>query len=68
MAQPISGDDAEHLLDAFGPVHRADVGEINDIVWVSVREARKILTHSTDKDTLAILWTAYRRVPRPRKI
>ena len=54
MAQPISGDDAEHLLDAFGPVHRADVGEINDIVWVSVREARKILTHSTDKDTLAI--------------
>ena len=54
MAQPISGDGAEHLLDEFGPVHRADVGEINDIVWVSVREARKILTHSTDKDTLAI--------------
>ena len=54
MAQPISADDAEHLLDAFGPVHRADVGEINDIVWVSVREARKILSHSTDKDTLAV--------------
>ena len=53
MAQPISDADAEHLLDAFGPVHRADVGEINDIVWVSVREARKVLTHSTDKETLA---------------
>ena len=35
-------------------MHRADVGEINDIVWVSVREARKILSHSTDKDTLAV--------------
>lgn len=53
MARPITGEDAEHLIDAFGPVHRADVGEINDIVWVSVREARKILTHSTDKDILA---------------
>ena len=30
------------------------MGEINDIVWVSVREARKILSHSTDKDTLAV--------------
>lgn len=40
MAQPISRPTMpEHLLDAFGPVHRADVGEINDIVWVSVREA-----------------------------
>lgn len=53
MARPITGEDAEHLIDTFGPVHRADVGEINDIVWVSVREARKILTHSTDKDILA---------------
>lgn len=53
MARPITGEDAEHLIDAFGPVHRADVGEINDIVWVSIREARKILTHSTDKDILA---------------
>ena len=47
-------DSMDDLLDAFGPVHRADVGEINDIVWVSVREARKILSHSTDKDTLAV--------------
>ncbi|HCA73726.1 NUDIX hydrolase [Bifidobacterium sp. UBA6881] len=54
MAQPISDADAEHLLDAFGPVHRADVGEINDIKWVPVREVRKVLTHSTDKETLAV--------------
>ena len=54
MAQPISPTDAEHLIDAFGPVHRADVGEIDDIIWVSVIEARKILSHSTDKDILAL--------------
>lgn len=53
MAKPISIADAERLTDAFGPVQRADVGEINDVVWVSPREARKKLTHSTDKDILA---------------
>ena len=68
MAQPISGDDAEHLLDAFGPVHRADVGEINDIVWVSVREARKSSRIPPIKTPSPFLWTAYRRVPRPRRI
>lgn len=52
MATAISADDAEHLIDAFGPVHRADIGEIDGIRWVSIREARKLLTHSTDKDLL----------------
>ncbi len=54
MARPIDAVAAEHLIDAFGPVHRADVGEIDGIVWVSVREARRKLTHSTGKDLLAI--------------
>lgn len=54
MARPVEAVDAEHLIDAFGPVHRADVGEIDGISWMSVREARRILTHSTDKDLLAI--------------
>lgn len=54
MARPIDAVSAEHLIDAFGPVHRADVGEIDGIVWVSIREARHKLTHSTDKDLLAI--------------
>ena len=53
MARPVEAVDAEHLIDAFGPVHRADVGEIDGISWVSVREARRILTHSTDKELLA---------------
>ncbi|MCH9276600.1 NUDIX hydrolase [Bifidobacterium amazonense] len=54
MATPIAATDAEQLIDALGPIHRADIGEIDDIVWVSVTEARKILTHSTDKDVLAL--------------
>ncbi|MBW3093025.1 NUDIX hydrolase [Bifidobacterium sp. 82T10] len=54
MATPIDDTDAEELIDALGPIHRADIGEIDDIVWVSVTEARKILTHSTDKDVLAL--------------
>lgn len=54
MARPIEAADAEHLTDAFGPVHRADVGEIDAIIWVSVSKARKLLTHSTDRDVLAL--------------
>ncbi|KFI47992.1 NUDIX hydrolase [Bifidobacterium biavatii] len=54
MATPIDATDAEELIDALGPIHRADIGEIDDILWVSVTEARKILTHSTDKDLLAL--------------
>lgn len=53
MATAVSPTDAEHLIDAFGPVHRADIGEIDGIVWVSLRKARSMLTHSTDKDMLA---------------
>ncbi|KAB8286928.1 DNA mismatch repair protein MutT [Bifidobacterium ramosum] len=54
MARPIDAVEAEQLIDAFGPVHRADIGEIDDILWVSITEARKILSHSTDKDVLAL--------------
>lgn len=54
MAHQISATDTEHLLDAFGPVQRADIGEIDDIIWVSIAQARKKLTHSTDKDILAL--------------
>ncbi|OZG61922.1 DNA mismatch repair protein MutT [Bifidobacterium lemurum] len=54
MATPVSAEDAERMRDALGPVQRADVGEIDDIVWVSVTKARKMLTHSTDRDVLAL--------------
>ncbi len=53
MATAIPSTDAERLIDAFGPVHRADIGEIDGIAWVSIRKARTMLTHSTDKDLLA---------------
>ncbi|WP_338023620.1 NUDIX hydrolase [Bifidobacterium simiiventris] len=54
MATPVEDVEAEQLIDAFGPVRRADIGEIDDILWVSITEARKILSHSTDKDVLAL--------------
>lgn len=54
MARIISHDDVLHLVDAFGPVHHADAHEINNIQWLTIAQARKILTHSTDKDMLAL--------------
>ena len=54
MATVIDRPLAHQMATAFGPVHRADVGEINDVVWPTVPEARKTLTHSTDKDILAL--------------
>lgn len=54
MATPISTEDDCKRSAAFGPVHRADVGEINSVLWLTPAEARKKLTHSTDKDLLAV--------------
>ena len=54
MATPISAEDDRKRSAAFGPVHRADVGEINSVLWLTPAEARKKLTHSTDKDLLAV--------------
>lgn len=54
MARPINPKDAVRRADAFGPVHRADVGEIDSVMWVSVQRARRMLTHSTDRDILAL--------------
>ncbi|WP_169173068.1 NUDIX hydrolase [Bifidobacterium oedipodis] len=54
MASPISDVDNMKRTHAFGPVHKADVGEINEIVWLTPAKARKKLTHSTDKDILAL--------------
>lgn len=54
MARPIDPEDTVRRADAFGPVHRADVGEIDSVMWVSVQRARRMLTHSTDRDILAL--------------
>ena len=53
MATVISDTRARRMATAFGPVHRADAGEISDVRWLTIAEARKRLTHSTDKDVLA---------------
>lgn len=42
------------LAPAFGPVHRADADEINGVIWLTIDQARKKLTHSTDRDILAL--------------
>lgn len=54
MVSAISPIDNLKRTKAFGPVHRADVGEIDEMVWLTPMEARKKLTHSTDKDMLAL--------------
>ena len=66
MARPVEAVDAEHLIDAFGPVHRADVGEIDGISWMSVREARRILTHSPTRTCWRSSWTASGKAPLAR--
>ncbi|WP_190972548.1 NUDIX hydrolase [Bifidobacterium myosotis] len=54
MATAISPIDNLKRTQAFGPVHRADVGEIDELVWLTPAEARRKLTHSTDRDILAL--------------
>ncbi|KAA8825515.1 NUDIX hydrolase [Bifidobacterium reuteri] len=54
MAKVISPVDNLRRTHAFGPVHRADEGEIDQMLWLTPVEARKRLTHSTDKDILAL--------------
>ena len=54
MATPIDGEDVRRRTAAFGPVHKADKGEIDELVWLTPAQARKRLTHSTDKQILAL--------------
>ena len=54
MATPISEEDGRRRSAAFGPVHRADAGEVDEVRWLTVAEARKTLSHSTDKAILAV--------------
>ncbi|PLS28732.1 NTP pyrophosphohydrolase [Bifidobacterium parmae] len=54
MATAISPVDKLKRTAALGPVHRADVGEIDDVIWLTPDKARKKLTHSTDKEILAL--------------
>ena len=61
MATPISAIDNLRRTHAFGPVHRADIGEIDEVLWLTPAEARKKLSHSTDKDILALFVDRVRR-------
>lgn len=54
MATQISDDENWHRREAFGPIHAVDLGEVSEIAWLSLDKARKKLTHSTDRDMLAL--------------
>jgi 8-oxo-dGTP diphosphatase len=52
MARPIGNHESAMRTAALGPVTPADIGEIDKIVWVSVRHARRLLSHAQDRDIL----------------
>ncbi|MCI1635013.1 NUDIX hydrolase [Bifidobacterium sp.] len=52
MATPLDALQEQQRHVAFGPVHEADISEINDVRWTSISEARHMLTHSTDRTVL----------------
>ncbi|PST48377.1 NTP pyrophosphohydrolase [Bifidobacterium callitrichos] len=54
MATAISPVENLKRTGAFGPVHRADKDEIDEIVWLTPDKARKKLSHSTDREILAL--------------
>lgn len=54
MASPISPEEARNRIAAFGPVHRADEGEIDEVLWLTPAEAHRKLTHASDRDVLAL--------------
>ena len=54
MARAIPSWHADSLSGAFGPIRRADGGEIDGCAWLTVDEARHRLTHPSDRDILAL--------------
>ena len=67
MATQISDDDNWHRREAFGPIHAVDLGEVSEIAWLSLDKARKRLTHSTDRDMLALFVGKASRRMRSRR-
>lgn len=55
MATPLTALQEQQRHVAFGPVHEPDASEINDIRWTSIQQARRMLTHSTDRTVLDAL-------------
>lgn len=52
MATALDSMQAQQRQVAFGPVHEPDVSEIDECRWTSVQEARRLLSHSTDRTVL----------------
>ncbi|MCI1219096.1 MAG: NUDIX hydrolase [Bifidobacterium sp.] len=52
MGRPIARPAAAMRSTAFGPVTPADAGEIDNIAWVGVQHARRLLSHAQDRDIL----------------
>lgn len=52
MAESIAPQDTAARVNALGPIFPADLGEIDQVAWVSVRQARRLLSHPQDRDVL----------------
>ena len=52
MAKPITLPNARHRASAFGPVLPADHMEIDQVRWVNVQRARRLLSHQLDREIL----------------
>lgn len=52
MATIVNPSDPQARSNALGPVFPADSGEIDQIAWVSVRQARRQLSHPQDREIL----------------
>lgn len=52
MARPIDEASNSRRFAALGPVLPADISEIDEVAWVSIRQARKLLSHPLDRDIL----------------
>lgn len=53
MAHPITEEDRQRRALAFGPVTRADEAEVDEVRWVPLGAAKRLLSHPIDKDILA---------------
>lgn len=51
-ARPISDEQAQLRHLAFGPIQLADRAEIDNVVWLPVFRARRVLSHPLDREIL----------------
>ncbi|RBP97253.1 DNA mismatch repair protein MutT [Bifidobacterium aemilianum] len=52
MARVLDPADADRSAVAFGPISQAGKDEVDQVLWLSVADARRKLSHSLDRDIL----------------